>query len=275
MSIPTSTSTAIPPREATIRARLRRAGLAGPRRSRSWSTWPSPSTSATRSTWSWPGRCSRASSGQFPRRRRTPESIGYRPAPIRVPLDPLGDPPAGGLRRRRRAPRAELTLFDFGAISLAVQFPLEATPAALLQLAGRLAEPAPLNEAARGLLAPWIERLRPAVYDFAVSSMSEEYIVFQLGERRTDWLEKHADWIAGLVRLEVEPLSRDEVARGDPAGASRTRPTTSSCSTGRPDSSPTPTAPTPSRSSSSPTSSSSSSGTSTTGSTTASRPPTG
>ncbi len=28
--------------------------------------------------------------GQLPRRRRTPESIGYRPAPIRVELEPGG-----------------------------------------------------------------------------------------------------------------------------------------------------------------------------------------
>src|SRR5512135_501071 len=116
--------------------------------------------------------------GRLPRRKRTPESIGYRPAPIRVPLEPSGIRlPADFVPSRN--PRAELTLFDFGAISLAVQFPLEATPQALLQLAGSLADPASLNEAARALLAPWIERLRPAVYDFSVSSMSEEYILFQ------------------------------------------------------------------------------------------------
>jgi hypothetical protein len=148
--------------------------------------------------------------GQIPRRKRTPESIGYRPAPIRVPLEPVGIDLPGDWTYLKR-PRAELTLFDFGAISLTVQFPLAATPTALLELAGRLAEPAPLNDSARGLLAPWIERLRPAVFDFSVSSMSEEYIVFQLNERRTAWLEKRADWIAGLVRLELEPLSRDEV----------------------------------------------------------------
>ena len=148
--------------------------------------------------------------GQLPRRRRTPESIGYRPAPIRVPLEPTGLRLPGEVVTEQ-TPRAELTLFDFGAISLAARFPLRATPPALLQLAGALAEPAPLNEAARQLLAPWIERLRPAVYDFAPSTMSEEYIVFQLGEPRTHWLEQHADWIAGLIRLESEPLSRDEV----------------------------------------------------------------
>jgi len=149
--------------------------------------------------------------GQLPRRRRTPESIGYRPAPIRVPLEPVGLHLPGEIVLVH-SPKAELTLFDFGAISLAVRFPLLATPSTLLQLAGALAEPAPLNEAARQLLGPWIERLRPAVYDFSMSSMSEEYIVFQLGEPRSRWLENHADWIAGLIRLESEPLSQDEVS---------------------------------------------------------------
>lgn len=148
--------------------------------------------------------------GQLPRRRRTPESIGYRPAPIRVPLEPLGMRLPGDLQSMR-PPRAELTLFDFGAISLTVQFPLSVTPQKLQHLAGNLAEPANLNEAARGLLAPWIDRFRPAVYDFSMSSMSEEYIVFQLSGRRSDWLENHADWIAGLVRLESEPLSKGEI----------------------------------------------------------------
>ncbi len=148
--------------------------------------------------------------GRLPRRRRTPESIGYRPAPIRVEVEPAGIrlPCDGSFPR---PPRGELTLFDFGAISLAVQFFMTATPAALLELAGRLAEPAPLTEAARQLLSPWLRQIQPAVSDYALSAMSEEYIVFQLAQRRTGWLEHHADWIAGLVRLEAEPLSPSEV----------------------------------------------------------------
>ena len=148
--------------------------------------------------------------GQLPRRRRTPESIGYRPAPIRVELEPAGIELPGDWSFRR-PPRGELTLFDFGAISLSVQFPVNTTPAALLALAGRLADTAPLTESARRLLSPWLERISPSVYDFAVSDMSEEYIVFQLWERRCDWLTARADWIAGLVRLEADPLSPDEV----------------------------------------------------------------
>src|ERR1700742_2941583 len=55
--------------------------------------------------------------GQLPRRRRTPESIGYRPAPIRVEVEPAGIRLPGDWEPIR-PPRGELTLFDFGAISL-------------------------------------------------------------------------------------------------------------------------------------------------------------
>jgi hypothetical protein len=148
--------------------------------------------------------------GQLPRRRRTPESFGYRPAPIRVEVEPTGiDLP--GEWSFLRPPRGELTLFDFGAISLAVQYPVQTTADTLLALAGRLAEQAPLTEAARHLLAPWLERIRPSVQDFAVSAMTEEYIIFQLGDGRGTWLDDRSDWIAGLVRLEPEPLSLEEV----------------------------------------------------------------
>jgi hypothetical protein len=147
--------------------------------------------------------------GQLPRRRRTPESIRYRPAPIRVDLDPTGIALPGD-PFLLRPPKADLTIFDFAAISLGVRFHLKISPEALLALAGRLAEPADLTNAARRLLAPWLEQIRPAAQDFAVSELSEEYIVFQLGESQRDWLENRADWIAGLVRLESDALSRDE-----------------------------------------------------------------
>ncbi|WP_250846978.1 hypothetical protein [Aquisphaera insulae] len=149
--------------------------------------------------------------GLLPRRKRTPGSIGYRPAPIRVAVDATGIQLPGAPRLAADA-RADLSLFDFGAVSLAVQFPLVITPGALLELAGSLADPADLDEAAHRSIAPWIERLRPAVYDFSPSDLSEEYLVFQLSESRAGWLKEHAPWIAGLVRLEAEPLSASEVA---------------------------------------------------------------
>jgi hypothetical protein len=147
--------------------------------------------------------------GPLARRRRTPESIRYRPAPLRLTLDGSGLALPGG--SPGAPPAAELTLFDFGAVSLSVRFPVRMTAEELLAVAGELAEPAPLNAAARLVLSPWLERIRPVVTGFEVSDLSEEYVVFQVRDPRTDWLEAHAPWVAGLVRLESEPLSPEEV----------------------------------------------------------------
>ena len=107
------------------------------------------------------GCCLQGEPGQLPRRRRTPESIGYRPAPIRVdararpgialPGDWSVCPPAwraDAVRLRR----------DLAGRPVSRNGEL---PRALLELAGRLAEPALLTEAARRLLAPWLERIAP------------------------------------------------------------------------------------------------------------------
>jgi hypothetical protein len=153
----------------------------------------------------------RGEPGALPRRRRTPESIRYRPAPIRVPIEAPDVCLPGGLPTTQPA-RGELAIFDFAAVSLTLQFPVRVTPEALLLLAGDLADTAPLNDAARRVLAPWIERIRPAVIGFEPSALSEEYVLFQVTDSRNDWLEAHADGIAGLVRLEAGPLSRGEVA---------------------------------------------------------------
>ena len=159
--------------------------------------------------------------GLLVRRRRTPESIQYRPAPLRLALDASGMALPGG-QPTTRPPRAELTVFDFAAISMMVSFPVRATPAELLELAGQLADPTSLNAAARLVASPWIERLRPVVNGFEVSDLSEEYVIFQLGDVRPEWIAEHTDWIAGLIRLESGPLSPAEVREATRLGLSYT-----------------------------------------------------
>jgi hypothetical protein len=148
--------------------------------------------------------------GGLARRRRTPESIQYRPAPLRLTVDGSGLALPGGVATTG-PPRAELSIFDFGALSLALRFPVRLDPEAMLELAGDLAEPADLAAAARLVIAPWLDRIRPAVIGFEASDLSEEYVVFEVADSRADWLEHHAAWIAGLVRLEAGQLSAEEV----------------------------------------------------------------
>ncbi|WP_435007586.1 hypothetical protein P12x_004851 [Tundrisphaera lichenicola] len=160
-------------------------------------------------------------SGLLARRRRTPESIRYRPAPLRIGLDASGMALPGG-QATTRPPRAELTIFDFAAISMMVAFPVRATPAELLELAGQLADPTALNAAARLVVSPWVERLRPVVDGFEVSDLSEEYVIFQLGDVRPEWVAENSAWIAGLIRLEAGPLSQAEVREATRLGLSYT-----------------------------------------------------
>ncbi len=160
-------------------------------------------------------------SGLLARRRRTPESIQYRPAPLRLALDPSGMALPGGIATAR-PPRAELTVFDFAAISLMVQFPVRASPEELLELAGNLADPGSLNIAARLVVNPWIERLKPVVDGFEVSDFFEEYVIFQVGDVKPDWIAANTDWIARLIRLEAGPLSQQEVREATRLGFSYT-----------------------------------------------------
>ena len=152
-----------------------------------------------------------AEDATIPRRKRTPESIRYRPAPLRVSVDPSGMPVPGGLIATG-PPRAELSLFDFGALSLMVRFPVDVPLDRLASAVSDLAEPSSWTESARGLVAPWVDRFRPAIEGFEWSALGEEYVVVQIGPVGPGWLADHADWVAGLLRLEPGPLSVDERA---------------------------------------------------------------
>ncbi len=151
-----------------------------------------------------------AETGGLARRKRTPESLQYRPAPLRAILDASGLALSGGVATAG-PPRAELSVFDFGAISLLVTFPVRLDEAAMLDLAEGLADLAPLVAAARLVVMPWLERIKPIVVEFELSAFSEEYVVFELGEQSPDWFATQRQWIAGLVRLESGPLSDEEV----------------------------------------------------------------
>jgi hypothetical protein len=147
------------------------------------------------------------------RRRRTPSSIGYRPLPLRFALPGVAlELPQLGLIRAA----SEATLFDFGAVSIAMHLPFSLSQDALVHLAGWLAEPSVLVRAARLALEPTYRRLLPAIEDAMwKDDLSEEYFVFQLPPDSMPPPASLADpktsWLASLVRLESQRLSHEEV----------------------------------------------------------------
>ncbi len=192
------------------------------------------------------------------RRRRTPASFAYSPAPLLYPLEPvtlrLGGveteraisaverraeekaltPALSQRERENRLPdlshrerekdlpaalvgSADATLFDFGGLSVAIHVPFSLTARALVRLAGQLADSDQLIDYARGAVNHLFATLRPAIQQAAVSPLTEEYVVFQfppgppLPSPRV-LLEEHRQWLAGLVRLEAELLSDEQLA---------------------------------------------------------------
>jgi len=159
-----------------------------------------------------------AETHDLPRRRRTPTSIGYRPAPLHVVLQAvaLELPEVGDVRAA-----AGVTVFDFAAVSLSLRVPFRLPADSLLRLAGWLADPSPLVRTARGALAALHQQLLPAIKGpLWKEDFGEEYFVFQFPPAEglpspVQFLDVHAEghavWLAGLVRLESGPLSSEEV----------------------------------------------------------------
>lgn len=151
----------------------------------------------------------RSESRELIRRPRTPSSITFRPPPLRVHL-PSFDLPLSELGVV--AAKAEATLFDFGAVSIAVHVAFRLTAAQLHVLAGSLANPESLTTAIRRAAEPLFRDLQPVIRQPAWGELSEEYFVFQLDPRpAADWLAHDSVWIAGLIRLEQGVLSAEEI----------------------------------------------------------------
>src|SRR4051812_39202203 len=142
------------------------------------------------------------------RRPRTPASIAYRPPPLRFPLGPVVVAMPGLTGTPIRS--AEATVFDFAGVSLALQLPVSLPRNEFPALAARLAEKdvaRSIMQTARAILEPLFLKLLPAIKKPAWGEdFWEEYFVFQFppGDAVEPdlLLERHAAWLAGLLRLE-------------------------------------------------------------------------
>ncbi len=151
--------------------------------------------------------------GTLARRRRTPDSIRFRPAPLCFPLS------SATMDFCRPAAEAEVeaTVFDFGAVSLRWQAGFQLAPSEWSLLAASLADNAAIEAWGRRQLGGLYQRLEPALRRPLWSELSEEYLVFQFVPHAGipdpgTLLTEHAAWLACLLRLENESLSDEEIA---------------------------------------------------------------
>ncbi len=147
------------------------------------------------------------------RRPRTPASIGYHPAPLRFPLPALKLelPGCGPITAA-----LEATVFDFGGVNARVDVPLSVEPEVWRRLADDQATFGEIIRQTKAAVAPLYQRLLPAIRDAEWGDVGEEYFVFHFQPDDLPPIDRllaeSAEWLASLVRLESDVLSKDETA---------------------------------------------------------------
>jgi hypothetical protein len=156
-------------------------------------------------------RFSEATRPTIKKSRRTPEQIDYRPPPLRVsdPCDPIA------VGAWSSTPVVELTLFDFGAVSVEYVFPLSGPLTAARELSDALYENAPLLADSRRRVEALMRSIAPAIRLPELVDFVEDYHIFHIAACDHPGVEvvaSHRALLAQILRSESETLSEDEVA---------------------------------------------------------------
>jgi hypothetical protein len=145
--------------------------------------------------------------------RRAPQQFGNRPAPLSILQDPAGIPIVAGLE----AIGVQIMLYDFGAASLSVVFPLTGPLESLPSLSGELYGHPPLLDCARTRIGALLETIAPAVVRPRLAETVEDYVIFQIDAFEPPLpppvlVREHGATIARILRAEQGPVSDDERA---------------------------------------------------------------
>jgi hypothetical protein len=149
-----------------------------------------------------------ASEARFAPKSSTPPYVQYQQPPLAIEGEAVGAAALSGFRIRFK-------IFDYGVISVALTHALPATWEDLVRSAHQWQEDASLPAGAEARCRELVTRLSPAIAAARDRYLTEDYFVFTVtamdepstGDRLVD---VHGDEIARLLRVEREPLSRQE-----------------------------------------------------------------
>ncbi|MFN9076749.1 MAG: hypothetical protein ACK5WX_04905 [bacterium] len=163
----------------------------------------------------------------LPQSRRVPADADFSQKPLRIVVEraPIVIEHAPSLIEHapsligawRTETAVEVTLYDFGAVSVSFRIPIEASPAQLRTLAAGLWNNAALATAARACVEEVLATLGDAATRPELRGVPEDYIVFVVDPASTGGVAPSvaafgAENLAALVQLEDQPLSAEEIA---------------------------------------------------------------
>ncbi len=139
---------------------------------------------------------------------RNVSGVDFAPRPLRAVMDV----PGVTCGRFTTATRAHVTVFDFGAVSVRLDFPLSGPADGLAELARTLVGNAALRDAARRAAADVLQAIGDAAERPVLSERGEDYVVFALPALGRDPRTGLADTLlARTLRSEEGALSAEEV----------------------------------------------------------------
>jgi len=146
-------------------------------------------------------------------KHRAPKYFDYRPPPLRVTQE--GTPISVGTFRT--TPSIDAVLYDFGAVSVTYQVPLQGPLGRLVNLSDELYE----NEALSADARRWVERLlaliHPAVRRPELADFVETYVIFEIADLAPtcapeELYTSYAREVAQILRAERAVPSDQEVS---------------------------------------------------------------
>jgi len=110
----------------------------------------------------------------------------------------------------------DVVLYDFGAVSVTYQIPLEGNFSSLLQLSETLYENAQLLAESRDRIEHLLSTIRASVEKAEISPFVEDFSIFHIEQflpayQANELLHPHAQELAQILRCENERLSDEEV----------------------------------------------------------------
>lgn len=154
-----------------------------------------------------------ASPGTLERTHPAPSYFQFTPPPLRFSL------PAPQLEvgRWKTKPQVEIVLFDLGAVLVLHEIELEGSLAECVELSCALGNDTSLAKAARARVEELLEQLEPHLTKPGIAAVEEDYSIFRLpsaamGDDAERYLAEHGATLAGVLRAERQPLSREVAA---------------------------------------------------------------
>ncbi|MFH0880969.1 MAG: hypothetical protein V2A34_14735 [Lentisphaerota bacterium] len=145
--------------------------------------------------------------------RRAPKYFDYDPAPLNLTFD---DVPIT-VNSYKTAASVDMTLYDFGGVSISYTIPFSGDLQTLREISCLLYESHELLADSRKLVEQLLGSIGSMVRRSKVSDLTEDYAVFQVEEYEcscpVDELHLHyAKELAAILRAETEPLSEQEIS---------------------------------------------------------------